>query len=161
MLGFFNKFNIIKFTNKIGSSENFDSVQKVVLYGIIDNKDSLLQLGKYGAINPADPTTMVFYVINYLSEPYTLHEYQTIDGKISKAGVHNIRVVNTDTKYYLVNTSYKFLYNAARAKKEMYLEACLQQPFHFRPLFPLLMRYCMWRRQLPKKDSQPPRIKVA
>ena len=47
---------------------------------------SLVQLGKYGAINAEDPNTMGYYVIKYLSEPYTLKQYQTTYGKVSKAG---------------------------------------------------------------------------
>ena len=46
-------------------------VHKVVLDGISENVASLVQLGKYGAINAADPTTMGYYVIKFLSEPYT------------------------------------------------------------------------------------------
>ena len=56
----------------------------VVLDGISDNMDSLIQLGKYDAINTAYPTPMGYYVINYLSEPYTLQEYQTTNGQVSK-----------------------------------------------------------------------------
>ena len=56
-----------------------------MLDGISDNMASIVQLGKYGAINAADLTTMVYYVIKYLSGPYTLHEYQTTHGQVSKA----------------------------------------------------------------------------
>ena len=48
---------------------------KVLIDGISDNMAPLAQLGKYGAINAVDPTTMIYYVIKYLSEPYTLQEY--------------------------------------------------------------------------------------
>ena len=67
-----NSYNIIQFTNKATSSEDFDSAHKVVLDGISDNMASLVQLGKYGNINAADTTTMGYHVIKYLSEPYTL-----------------------------------------------------------------------------------------
>ena len=86
MLGSLNNWNIIQLTNKTTSSEDFDGVHKVVLDGIRDNMTSIVQLGKYGAINAADPTTMGHYGINYLSGPYTLQEDQTTDGKVSKAG---------------------------------------------------------------------------
>ena len=86
VLGSFNNCKIIQFSNKATSSEYFDVVHKVVLDGISENMVSLLQLGKYGAINAADPTTMGYYVINCLSEPYTLKEYHTIDWQVSKAG---------------------------------------------------------------------------
>ena len=47
---------------------------------------SLVQLGKYGVINAVDPTTMGYYVIKYLSEPFTLQEDQTTYGQVSKVG---------------------------------------------------------------------------
>ena len=68
------------------SSEDFDAVHKVVFDSISYNIASLVQLVKYGAINAADPTTMGYYVIKYLYEPYILQEYQTTYGKVSKAG---------------------------------------------------------------------------
>ena len=42
MLGYFNTWNIIQFTNKTTSSEDFDSLNKVVLDGISENMASLL-----------------------------------------------------------------------------------------------------------------------
>ena len=45
-----------------------------------------------------------------------------------------MRVVNTDAKSYLTNTLERCLQDAAKAKKKMYLEACLQQRQHFLPL---------------------------
>ena len=72
MLGSFNNCNTIQFTNKTTLSEYFDAVHKVVLDGISENISSLVQLVKYGAINAADPTKMLYYVIKYLYEPYTL-----------------------------------------------------------------------------------------
>ena len=72
MLGFFDNWNIIQFTNKTTPIEDFDAVHKIVLDVISDNMEYLVQLGKYGAINASDPTTMGYYVIYYLSKPYTL-----------------------------------------------------------------------------------------
>ena len=46
---------------------------------------------------------------------------------------HDMRVVNTDAKYYLEKTTDKCLQEAARSKKIIYLEACLQQCQHFLP----------------------------
>ena len=63
MLCYFNNWNIIKFTNKTTSSEDFDAVNKVVLDEISDNMESLAQLGQYGATNAADTTTMIYYVV--------------------------------------------------------------------------------------------------
>ena len=61
-------------------------MHKVVVYGISDNMASLAQLCKYGAINEADPITMGYYGIKYLSEPYTFQEDQTTAEKVSKEG---------------------------------------------------------------------------
>ena len=46
---------------------------------------SLVQLGKYCAINASYPTTMGYYETNQISEPYTLQEYQNKNGQVSKA----------------------------------------------------------------------------
>ena len=59
-------------------------MHKVVLDGISDNISSLLQIGKYGDTNAAYPNTVGYYVIKYISEPYTLQEDQTADGQVSK-----------------------------------------------------------------------------
>ena len=44
-----------------------------------------------------------------------------------------MRVVNTDAKYHLAKTPGKCLHEAERAKKNMFLEACLQQRQHLSP----------------------------
>ena len=72
MLGSSNNCNTIQFTNKKTSSEDFYEVHKVVLAGISGNMVSLVQLGTCGDINAVDPIKMVYYVIKYLSESYTL-----------------------------------------------------------------------------------------
>ena len=53
---------------------------------ISDNTDALVQTNKYGAINTADTTTMGYYGIKFISEPYTLQEETMRDGKISTPG---------------------------------------------------------------------------
>ena len=47
--------------------------------------------------------------------------------------VHDMRVVNTDAKFYWGRTPEKCLEEAEKGKKKMYLEACLQQCRHFSP----------------------------
>ena len=47
--------------------------------------------------------------------------------------VHDLRVVNTDTLTYLKKAPEKCLHEAEKGKKKMYLEACLQQLWHFSP----------------------------
>ena len=86
VLGSFNNWNIIQFNNKRTPIEYFDALHKVFLDGISDNIASLLQLDQYDATNESYPTTMGYYVIKYLSEPYKLQENRTIYGKVSKAG---------------------------------------------------------------------------
>ena len=75
MLGSFNNRNIIQFTNKTTSIQDFDAVHKLMIDCISENMSALVQLGKYFDINAVDPTTMECYVIKYLSGSYTLKEY--------------------------------------------------------------------------------------
>ena len=46
---------------------------------------SLVQSGKYGAINTTKTLTMVYYVIKFVSEAYTLQYDTTWDVKISSS----------------------------------------------------------------------------
>ena len=63
VLGFFNNWNIIQYTNNTKSSEDFDEMNKVLLDGIRNNMAYLVWLGKYGAINAANPTKTGYYMI--------------------------------------------------------------------------------------------------
>ena len=74
LLGSFNSCNRIKFTNKITTNKDFDAMHKVLLIVISEKVYELIHNGKYGAIYNADPTTMGYYVVKFLSEPYTLQE---------------------------------------------------------------------------------------
>ena len=47
---------------------------------------SLFQLGMYGAINTDYTTTNGFYVIQFLSDAYTLQSNATIDGQVISDG---------------------------------------------------------------------------
>ena len=49
-------------------------MNKLLLDGISENMASLVQLGKYGAIDAADTAAMGYYVIKYIYETYTLQE---------------------------------------------------------------------------------------
>ena len=49
-------------------------MHKFVLDGISDNISALVQNRKYGVINNSDPTTMGYYVVKFLSEPYMLQD---------------------------------------------------------------------------------------
>ena len=52
--------------------EAFDEIHQVVLDGISENMASLVQSIMYGAINKDDNTSNGFYVIQFISEAYTL-----------------------------------------------------------------------------------------
>ena len=80
VLGEFNNRNIIQLLSKSTSSYTFDEINQVVLDGISDNMESLVESGKYGAINTTDTSTNGFYVILFTSGAYTLQENTTIDG---------------------------------------------------------------------------------
>ena len=58
----------------------------MVLDGISENMASLFQSGMYGAINTSEKTTNVFYVIQFISETYTLQKNTTIYGQVISAG---------------------------------------------------------------------------
>ena len=86
VLGSYNNWNIIELTPKSIPFEAFDEIHKVVHDKISENMASLVQSGMYGAINTADNTTNVFYVIQYISEAYMLQNNTTIDGQFISAG---------------------------------------------------------------------------
>ena len=60
--------------------DTFDEIHQVVLDGISDNMASLVESGKYGAINTTDTKTNEPYVIMFTSEAYTLQDNITVDG---------------------------------------------------------------------------------
>ena len=73
-------------SSKSTSSETFDEIHQVVLDGISDNMASLVESGKYGAMNTADTYTKGFYVIMFTSGEYTFQENTTIYGQTITAG---------------------------------------------------------------------------
>ena len=46
---------------------------------------SLVQTGKYSAINALDTTTLGYYGIKYVSDTFKLQEYIKMNGQVSKA----------------------------------------------------------------------------
>ena len=84
MLGSFNNWKNIQFTNKVTTNDYFDAVHKVVLDVISDNMSALFHNGKSGAINAAYPTTMGYYFVKILSELYTLQDEKNFDKKVIK-----------------------------------------------------------------------------
>ena len=106
LLGSFNNWNIILLSSKSTSSYTFDEICQVVLDGISDNMASLVELGKYGAINTTDTSTNGFYVIMFTSGAYALRENTTIYGQIINAGELVVKAkylcsIQIDTNWYL------------------------------------------------------------
>ena len=84
-MGSFNNWDIIKFANKTTKNKDIFEVHKVVLDGISENMSELVQNGIYGAINTTDLTTMEYYVVKLLSEPYTLEYDNRVDNQVINA----------------------------------------------------------------------------
>ena len=63
---------------------------------------SLVQSGKYGVINTDDTTTNGFYVIQFISEAYTLQNNTQIDGEV-------ILLVNYLSRYNIFDPWNKIL----------------------------------------------------
>ena len=68
------------------SSETFDKIHQVVLDGMSDNMASVVESGKYGAINTTNTPTNGFYVIMFKTGAYKLQENTTTDEKIIATG---------------------------------------------------------------------------
>ena len=113
VLGAFNNWNIIELSSKSTSSDKFDENNQVVLDGISYNMASLVESGKYGAINTTDTSTNGFYFIMFTSGAYTLQENTKMDGQIIPAGE---LVVNAKYicwfQYQLLSTCIKQIYFA-------------------------------------------------
>ena len=92
-------------SSKSTSSETVDEIHQVVLDGISDNMASLIESGKFGAINTTYKSTNGFYVIMFKSGAYTLQENTTIDGNIITAGELVVKAkylcsMQIDTNWY-------------------------------------------------------------
>ena len=59
-VGSFNNWNTIQLSHKSTPHDKFDEIHELVLDGIGDNMDSLVQYGKYGTINSTDTATKLF-----------------------------------------------------------------------------------------------------
>ena len=83
MLGYFNNWNIIQLSHKATSGEEIEKSYQVVLDDISDNMDAMVKTGKYGAINTTDKYIMLYYLIKFMPDPYTIQEEIMCDVKIS------------------------------------------------------------------------------
>ena len=63
----FNNCNIITFLYKTRTGEAFEEIHQVAIDKICNNMASLVQSGKYFDMNSTDSTTMVYYVIKFVS----------------------------------------------------------------------------------------------
>ena len=72
MLGSFNNWNIIHSSHKTTRSDEIDKINQVLLDIISDNMAELFWNGQYDTINITYKTTIVSYVIKFLSEAYAL-----------------------------------------------------------------------------------------
>ena len=63
VLGYFNNWDMIQFSQKSTPYDAFDEIHQVDLYRIRDNMASLVESVKYGAIDTSDTATNGFYVI--------------------------------------------------------------------------------------------------
>ena len=108
-------------SHKATTSEVFEEIHKVFPDRINDNMASLVQYGKYGAMNTTDTSTMGCYVIKLVSEAYTLKDDTTCDRKFISSGelvvkAHDISCMQANqlvlgaersaTSYYFSNTKY-------------------------------------------------------
>ena len=85
-LGSYKNWNIIDLTPKSTTFEAFDEIHQVFIDGISKNVFSLVQSCMYGAINTDDTTSNGLYVIQFLSDSYTLNNNKTIDGQVIYTG---------------------------------------------------------------------------
>ena len=66
--GVFNNWNIVTFSNKNTTGEDFEEIHQVVLDGISDNMDSLVQSVKCVAMIKKYPKKMFYYVLKCVSD---------------------------------------------------------------------------------------------
>ena len=82
----YSNWNIIELTPKSTPFGGFDDMHQVVLDVISENMDFLVQSGMYYAINTYYTTDNVLYVIQFISEAYTLQNNTTIYGQVIPSG---------------------------------------------------------------------------
>ena len=81
VLGSFKNWNIITFSHTATTSEYFEEIHQVVLGGNSKNIARLFQHSKCSTTNTTGTPTMVYYVIKFFSEAYTLQDENTRDEK--------------------------------------------------------------------------------
>ena len=66
---------------------------------------ALVQNGKYGATNTSYPTTIGYYVVKFLSEPYTLQGGKTVYKQVINTGIIIVKseylsIMNVNKNWY-------------------------------------------------------------
>ena len=99
----------------------FDEIHQVVLDGISDNISALVHPVKYGFINTDDTKTNEFYVIQLISEAYTLKKHTQIDIFVS-AGELAVRAqylcsIQENINFYLKKNGTATEYHGSKTHK--------------------------------------------
>ena len=68
------------------SQVEFDNINLLILAGIATNKTEIFQLNGYGTISINDRPANIFYIVFFLSFPYTLQEDVKSDGNRLASG---------------------------------------------------------------------------
>ena len=105
MFSSFNNCNILQLSHKDTSCEDIENNNQVVLDSISDNMAALVQTGKHGANKTSDTTTMVYYLIKYVSEATPYKGEKMCDRQISTPGelvvkAQYINCMPDNTKWY-------------------------------------------------------------
>ena len=82
----YNNWTIIDLTPKSIPSEAFYEIHQVFIDGISENMASLVQSGMYGDIKTYDIISNGFYVIQFISDAYTLQSNIKFPGQVISAG---------------------------------------------------------------------------
>ena len=90
VLGSFNNWSTIQFTRKNKLSEDFDENHKVVIIGISDNMEWLVQLGNI-VLYTTDTKITGDYVVMYVSDAFILQEDITTNWQVSRKVELNVR----------------------------------------------------------------------
>ena len=96
MLGNFNDWSIVGFSNKATPQEDIDKICHMVLDGISDNITGLAKTYKCGAIKTTYDSTIGYYVVKFMSEAYMLQEKYEHNVQISEVGELVAKPQHTD-----------------------------------------------------------------
>ena len=121
------------------TTETFEGINQVFFDGIIENMASFVQPGKYGATNTTYSTTMVYYVINFVSEDYTLHEDNNCDGQIYTADklfvkAQYLSCMKENTKWYWKKKHDKPIIVTTHTILHLCLDVMVVKYFHYIPI---------------------------